>query len=100
MASAIDKASDTFLKKEAKLFSWEVNSNEIKLNKLVGAGAYGEVYHGEWGGLDVAVKILIKKGDIPDSELESFSQEIKLMRYILQFLLYAHIKYIYMYVSL
>ena len=63
-----------------KLFSWEVDSSEIKLNKKIGAGTYGEVYYGDWGGLEVAVKVLLKKGDIPENELENFSQEIKLVR--------------------
>jgi hypothetical protein len=49
------------------------------------------VYHGEWGGTEVAVKVLLKKDDIPDNELENFSKEIKLMRYHHEVFMQLHV---------
>ena len=39
--------------------SWEVNVEHVKLYKRVGLGSFAEVFHGEWKGVTVAVKVLL-----------------------------------------
>lgn len=58
---------------------YNINYNEIKFIKKIGAGAFGEVWKGEWAGTDVAIKKILK-ADISESDLNEFSSEILLMR--------------------
>jgi len=51
---------------------------EIKFEKKIGAGAFGEVWKGEWAGTDVAIKKILK-ADIKESDLGEFAAEILLM---------------------
>ncbi|KAI7842172.1 hypothetical protein COHA_004194 [Chlorella ohadii] len=51
------------------LAEWQVDWNNIKLERQIGRGAYGRVYSGHWSGIQVAVKVLITKESFED-ELE------------------------------
>src|ERR1700733_14909271 len=51
---------------------------DLKLGKLLGEGAYGEVYLGSWNGREVAIKKLILK-KLPASLAKDFEREAKLM---------------------
>jgi hypothetical protein len=35
-----------------------VEDPQIKFGELLGAGSFGRVYHGSWGGKEVAVKVI------------------------------------------
>lgn len=41
---------------------WIIDLNDIELVETMGSGGTGEVWHGLWQGLDVAVKILYRQG--------------------------------------
>ena len=51
---------------------------DLKTGKLLGEGAYGEVYLGNWNGREVAIKKLILK-KLPASLAKDFEREAKLM---------------------
>jgi serine/threonine protein kinase len=57
-----------------------IDIDEVRTDntKIVGDGAYGTVYRGEYRGQDVAVKIL-KIQDLPEDMLDEFDREIDLM---------------------
>eukprot|EP00002_Diphylleia_rotans_P035707 TRINITY_DN781_c0_g1_i10.p1 TRINITY_DN781_c0_g1~~TRINITY_DN781_c0_g1_i10.p1 ORF type:complete len:2527 (-),score=625.44 TRINITY_DN781_c0_g1_i10:128-7708(-) len=60
-----------------KLFGL-INPNELQYHTLIGKGASGEVYEGEWRGTEVAIKRLIQMNITPET-LESFKQEISVI---------------------
>eukprot|EP00892_Ulva_mutabilis_P012786 jgi/Ulvmu1/9880/UM057_0035.1 len=37
----------------------ELQEDQLKLHRVIGRGGFGTVYHGEWRGLDVAIKTVI-----------------------------------------
>eukprot|EP00002_Diphylleia_rotans_P000489 TRINITY_DN1025_c0_g1_i12.p1 TRINITY_DN1025_c0_g1~~TRINITY_DN1025_c0_g1_i12.p1 ORF type:complete len:2045 (+),score=374.67 TRINITY_DN1025_c0_g1_i12:132-6266(+) len=51
---------------------------ELSFQELIGSGAFGEVYRGEWRGADVAIKKLIRK-DIDTQALSAFMAEVSAM---------------------
>ena len=55
-----------------------IPSKDLKTGKLLGEGAYGEVYLGNWNGREVAIKKLILK-KLPASLAKDFEREAKLM---------------------
>lgn len=57
-----------------------ISYNELKFIKKIGAGAFGEVWKGEWAGTDVGIKKILKS-DIKESDLDEFASEILLMRF-------------------
>uniref|UniRef100_A0A0R0J9B7 non-specific serine/threonine protein kinase n=1 Tax=Glycine max TaxID=3847 RepID=A0A0R0J9B7_SOYBN len=54
---------------------WE----EITLGERIGLGSYGEVYHGEWHGTEIAVKRFLDQ-DISGESLEEFKTEVRIMK--------------------
>ena len=58
---------------------WVVGYKDIKLQKVIGQGAFGEVWKGRWRGLDVAVKKMYPEpeyyGAIMSKEIASTSKE-------------------------
>ena len=58
---------------------FNVHYSEIQFEKKLGAGAFGEVWKGEWAGTPVAIKKILA-GDIKESDLEEFAEEVLLMR--------------------
>lgn len=52
--------------------------HEIEFEKKIGAGAFGEVWKGEWAGTSVAIKKILKV-DISEDDLKEFATEILLI---------------------
>ncbi|QDZ19563.1 dual specificity protein kinase [Chloropicon primus] len=48
--------------KKKKKKDWVIPLDEIELEETMGSGGTGEVWRGQWQGLDVAVKILYRQG--------------------------------------
>lgn len=60
---------------------YTIQYSELKFEKKIGAGAFGEVWKGEWAGIDVGIKKILKN-DIKESDLDEFASEILLMRFV------------------
>ncbi|KAL2461732.1 protein tyrosine kinase family protein [Abeliophyllum distichum] len=57
----------------------EIAWEEITLGERIGLGSYGEVYHGDWHGTEVAVKKFLDQ-DITNESLEEFRSEVRIMK--------------------
>lgn len=57
---------------------WELDTSEVTLERKIGSGSFGEVWKGEWAGIEVAIKKISKAG-ISDKELKAFREEIEIM---------------------
>lgn len=57
---------------------WELDPTEIKLCEKIGSGSFGDVWRGEWAGIEVAVK-KITKASITDKDIQSFRDEVDIM---------------------
>ncbi|KAJ9141537.1 hypothetical protein P3X46_032062 [Hevea brasiliensis] len=57
----------------------EIPWEEITLGERIGLGSYGEVYHGDWHGTEVAVKRFLDQG-ISVESLEEFRTEVRIMK--------------------
>ncbi|KAJ6411342.1 hypothetical protein OIU84_007997 [Salix udensis] len=55
----------------------EIPWDEIAMGERIGLGSYGEVYHGDWHGTEVAVKRFLDQ-DITGESLEEFRSELKM----------------------
>ncbi|GAA0149584.1 non-receptor serine/threonine protein kinase [Lithospermum erythrorhizon] len=53
----------------------EIPYEDITLGERIGIGSYGEVYHGDWHGTEVAVKRFLDQG-ITSESLEEFKSEV------------------------
>ncbi|KEH26929.1 putative protein kinase TKL-CTR1-DRK-2 family [Medicago truncatula] len=58
---------------------YEILWEEITLGERIGLGSYGEVFHGEWRGTEVAVKRFLNQ-DISGEALEEFISEVRIMK--------------------
>mmetsp|Transcript_26275 Transcript_26275/g.81843 ORF Transcript_26275/g.81843 Transcript_26275/m.81843 type:complete len:499 (-) Transcript_26275:129-1625(-) len=58
-------------------YEWEVDMSEVTIGDFVGEGAFGEVYRGEWGGVQLAVKML--KTDVDRETKARFLKEVGIM---------------------
>lgn len=56
----------------------EINFNDLKLQKIIGAGAFGEVIKGTYCGTPVVVKRMLRN-KINENNLRMFGEEIQLM---------------------
>ncbi|KAG9148443.1 hypothetical protein Leryth_016918 [Lithospermum erythrorhizon] len=57
----------------------EIPYEDITLGERIGIGSYGEVYHGDWHGTEVAVKRFLDQG-ITSESLEEFKSEVRIMK--------------------
>ncbi|XP_042000398.1 probable serine/threonine-protein kinase SIS8 isoform X1 [Salvia splendens] len=57
----------------------EIPWEDITLGERIGLGSYGEVYHGDWHGTEVAVKKFLDQ-DITGESLEEFRSEVRIMK--------------------
>ncbi|CAI9753605.1 unnamed protein product [Fraxinus pennsylvanica] len=57
----------------------EIAWEEIALGERIGLGSYGEVYHGDWHGTEVAVKKFLDQ-DVTNESLEEFRSEVRIMK--------------------
>ncbi|XP_061990277.1 serine/threonine-protein kinase STY46-like isoform X1 [Rosa rugosa] len=58
---------------------YEILWEDMIIGRQIGQGSCGTVYHGQWDGSDVAVKVFSKL-EYPDDLLLSFKQEVSLMK--------------------
>ncbi|KAL8150584.1 hypothetical protein V2J09_020392 [Rumex salicifolius] len=61
------------------VFDCEIAWEEITLGERIGLGSYGEVYHGDWHGTEVAVKRFLDQ-DFFGESLEEFKSEVRIMK--------------------
>ncbi|XP_027125115.2 probable serine/threonine-protein kinase SIS8 isoform X1 [Coffea arabica] len=57
----------------------EIPWEDMALGERIGLGSYGEVYHGDWHGTEVAVKRFLDQ-DIAGESLEEFKSEVWIMK--------------------
>ncbi|WOL16480.1 hypothetical protein Cni_G25267 [Canna indica] len=57
----------------------EISWDELDIKERIGAGSFGTVYHAEWHGSDVAVKVLTEQ-DFRDVQLKEFLREVSIMK--------------------
>ncbi|KAL6183277.1 hypothetical protein ACLB2K_044688 [Fragaria x ananassa] len=57
----------------------EIPWEEITLGERIGLGSYGEVYHGDWHGTEVAVKRFLDQELLGES-LDEFRSEVRIMK--------------------
>ncbi|KAI9922503.1 hypothetical protein PsorP6_002471 [Peronosclerospora sorghi] len=69
---------ETMLESNKGLRMAEINFNDLKLQKIIGAGAFGEVIKGAYCGTPVVVKRMLRT-KITEDNLRMFSDEIQLM---------------------
>ena len=73
---------------------FDLDYSQIKFLSRIGAGAFGEVWKGEWAGTTVAIKKILK-ADIDEEDLAEFSNEILLMRFFFLFLFLSFFIYLF-----
>lgn len=69
---------ETMLESNNGLRMAEINFNDLKLQKIIGAGAFGEVIKGTYCGTPVVVKRMLRN-KINEDNLRMFGDEIQLM---------------------
>lgn len=57
----------------------EIPWEDLVLGERIGLGSYGEVYHGDWNGTEVAVKKFLDQ-DFSGAALAEFKREVRIMR--------------------
>src|SRR5690349_5045493 len=69
------------LRRESSKDEALINHKDIVFGKILGAGGFGEVYHGTWRHNDVAIKKLLMKNITPESAAE-FETESQIMAHL------------------
>ncbi|XP_050372535.1 serine/threonine-protein kinase EDR1-like isoform X3 [Argentina anserina] len=64
---------------DTDFLDYEILWEDIKIGAQIGQGSCGTVYHGQWEGSDVAIKVFSKL-EYSDDLLLSFRQEVSLMK--------------------
>ncbi|CAA0831481.1 Serine/threonine-protein kinase EDR1 [Striga hermonthica] len=57
----------------------EIAWEDLDLGERIGLGSYGEVYHADWNGTEVAVKKFLDQ-DFSGAALDEFKREVRIMR--------------------
>ncbi|XP_015884450.3 probable serine/threonine-protein kinase SIS8 [Ziziphus jujuba] len=57
---------------------WEIPWEDLRIGERIGIGSYGEVYHAEWNGTEVAVKKFLDQGFSGEALLQ-FKCEVEIM---------------------
>ncbi|KAK9732778.1 hypothetical protein RND81_04G021300 [Saponaria officinalis] len=57
----------------------EILWEDLDIGERIGLGSYGEVYHADWNGTEVAVKKFLDQ-DFSGAALEEFKREVRIMR--------------------
>jgi len=73
-SSAIER-----LDHEADCLDYEILWEDLVIGEQVGQGSCGTVYHGQWFGSDVAVKVFCKQ-EYSEEMIDTFRQEVSLMK--------------------
>ncbi|XP_058085758.1 serine/threonine-protein kinase EDR1 [Magnolia sinica] len=58
---------------------WEIPWEDLVIGERIGLGSYGEVYHADWNGTEVAVKKFLDQ-DFSGDALVEFRSEVRIMR--------------------
>ncbi|XP_077247721.1 protein kinase superfamily protein [Tasmannia lanceolata] len=58
---------------------WEILWEDLVIGERIGLGSYGEVYHADWNGTEVAVKKFLDQ-DFSGDALDEFRSEVRIMR--------------------
>ncbi|PIA31737.1 hypothetical protein AQUCO_04900198v1 [Aquilegia coerulea] len=58
---------------------WEISWEDLVLGERIGIGSYGEVFHADWKGTEVAVKKFLDQDFLGDA-LDEFRSEVRIMR--------------------
>ncbi|KAF5181364.1 Serine/threonine-protein kinase EDR1, partial [Thalictrum thalictroides] len=58
---------------------WEISWEDLVLGERIGIGSYGEVFHADWRGTEVAVKKFLDQDFLGDA-LDEFRSEVRIMR--------------------
>ncbi|KAG2565333.1 hypothetical protein PVAP13_7NG000600 [Panicum virgatum] len=64
---------------EADCLDYEILWEDLVIEEQVGQGSCGTVYHGQWYGSDVAVKVFSKQ-EYSEDMIDTFRQEVLLMK--------------------
>ncbi|KAL5559267.1 hypothetical protein UlMin_035478 [Ulmus minor] len=57
---------------------WEIPWEDLRIGERIGIGSYGEVYHADWNGTEVAVKKFLDQ-DVSGDALVQFKCEVEIM---------------------
>lgn len=57
----------------------EISWEDLVIGERIGLGSYGEVYHADWNGTEVAVKKFLDQ-DFSGAALDEFRREVRIMR--------------------
>lgn len=57
----------------------EISWEDLVIGERIGLGSYGEVYHADWNGTEVAVKKFLDQ-DFSGAALDEFKREVRIMR--------------------
>ncbi|KAF3785792.1 Serine/threonine-protein kinase [Nymphaea thermarum] len=57
---------------------WEIPWEDLQIGERIGLGSYGEVYHADWNGTEVAVKKFLDQ-DLSGDAIQQFKCEVEIM---------------------
>uniref|UniRef100_A0A2N9I8K0 non-specific serine/threonine protein kinase n=1 Tax=Fagus sylvatica TaxID=28930 RepID=A0A2N9I8K0_FAGSY len=74
LSSSVDQIFD-----DVDAGDWEIPWEHLVLGERIGIGSFGEVYHSDWDGAEVAVKKLLDQ-ELSGAALAEFKREVRIMR--------------------
>ncbi|XP_065851652.1 serine/threonine-protein kinase EDR1 [Euphorbia lathyris] len=79
--SSIDSSRNKFdqIFDDADVGECEIPWEDLDIGERIGLGSYGEVYHADWNGTEVAVKKFLDQ-DFSGAALAEFKREVRIMR--------------------